>query len=894
MSEIRLNINGREVMGQDGQTVLDVARDNGIEIPTLCHDDRVKMYGSCGVCVVEIEGSPRLFRSCSTMAADGMIVTTDTPRVQKSRKTALELLLSDHTGDCRPPCVLACPGQTDCQGYVGLIANGQYDEALALVKDKIPLPGSIGRVCPHPCEEACRRQMVEEPVSIASLKQFVADRDMANGTLQTLPVPADSGKKVAIIGGGPGGLTAAYFLRAEGHQVTIFDAMPQMGGMLQYGIPEYRLPKKYLQAEIQSIADMSVEFRNNVKIGQDVTLDYLKANHDAVIIAIGAWSSTGLRCPGEDLNGVVGGIDFLREVSMGKAVYAGQKVAVVGGGNTAMDACRTAIRLGADKVYNIYRRTRAEMPAEEIEIIEAEEEGVIFKNLTNPIEILGEDGKATQVRLQVMELGAPDASGRRAPVAVDGKEELIDVDTVIVAIGQRPNPAGLEDIELTRWGTISADEAAFTTNMDGVFAIGDATNKGADIAITAIGEAKKCAVVVDKFLYGQAVSYTAPYVVTSNPTAEEFDSYPKAPRAKMPHRAPEARRDNFLEVNFGFTEEQAKCEASRCLECGCHDYFECKLIQYANQYAVQPERVAGETHHRVLEQDHPFIVRNPDKCILCGLCVRICDEVIGSTALGLVDRGFDTIVKPSLDLRLQDTDCIACGQCVNVCPTGALTERMMVEKQVPTQEHCTPTTCAFCSVGCQMSLTHTGDMLLRALPMADDDRDALLCMKGRFGFGEIAKADRLTAPQRKTDDGFEAVTFENGYVYANKHLQAIQSRLGADGIAVAVSDRYTNEEITLIKDYAAQVLHTEKLYSFHMTHSGLKDVLGRDGSTADFEELENTGLVLVVESDIRSPHLIAGLKIRKAYEKGAKIIALNSFDSYVDEIAAIKANPGKD
>lgn len=895
MSEIRLNINGRELTGFEGQTVLDIARENGIDIPTLCHDDRVKMYGSCGICVVEMEGSPRLLRSCSTMAADGMVLLTETDRVKKSRQTALELLLSDHTGDCRPPCVLACPGETDCQGYVGLIANGQYGEALKLIKDKIPLPGSIGRVCPHPCEAACRREMVEEPINILALKQFVADKDMESGELYTAETAPDTGKKVAVIGGGPGGLTAAYFLRTNGHAVTVFDAMPQMGGMLQYGIPEYRLPKEYLQAEVEAIHSMGVEFKNNVKIGRDVSMDFLRESYDAVIIAIGAWTSTGLRCPGEELEGVVGGIDFLREVAMGKSVYAGQKVAIVGGGNTAMDCARTAIRLGAEKVYNIYRRTRDEMPAEDIEITEAEEEGVIFKYLTNPIEVQGEDGKAVRVRLQIMELGEPDASGRRAPVPVEGKEETLEIDTMISAIGQKPNPAGLEGLDMTRWGTIVADENTFRTNLEGVFAIGDATNKGADIAIAAIGEARKAAAIVDKFLYGEEARYEKPYVVESKPTAEDFAEYEKKARAKMPHRSPEERRSNFREINFGLSDEAAKAEASRCLECGCHDYFECKLIDYANRYKVQPERLAGHVHHRTIEQDHPYIFRNPDKCILCGLCVRVCDEVIGSTALGLVDRGFDAVVKPALDLRLQETDCVSCGQCVHVCPTGALTETMMIGKQVPVKEQFTDTVCSFCSVGCKTTLAHKGGLLTRSLPTADDSRDALLCMKGRFGFGEIAKVDRLQKPLIKSEAGqLEESDWESAFVHARKRLQAIQTRYGSDSVAVAVSGRYTNEEIFLIQEYAEKALHTSGVFSLNMAESGVADVLGRNASTATFDELDRTNLIVVVESDLQKPHMVAGLRIRRAAQNGARVIAINSFDSIADEFAAIKANPGKD
>lgn len=891
MAEIKLNINGRDITGGEGLTILDVARENGINIPTLCHDDRVKMYGACGICVVEAEKSPRLLRACSTIAADGMVINTDTERVRKSRKTALELLLSDHVGDCRPPCALACPAQTDCQGYVGLIANREYKEALKLIKDKIPLPGSIGRVCPHPCETACRRKLVEEPISIAALKSFAADKDMTSGELYAAEVGVSSGKKVAIVGGGPGGLAAAYFLRVHGHAVTVFDAMPKMGGMLRYGIPEYRLPKAYLQREIDAIEGMGVEFKNNTRLGKDITLEQLKVEYDAVVLALGAWISAELRCKGEKLDGVVGGIDFLREVDINTKSLKGRRVAVVGGGNTAMDACRTAVRLGVEAVYNVYRRTKAEMPAEEIEIIEAEEEGVIFKNLTNPNEVIGENGHVKALRLQVMELGEPDASGRRSPVPVEGKEEILEVDTVIVAIGQKLNSAGLDGVTLTKWGTISADEHTFRTSIDGVFAIGDATNKGADIAISAIGEAKKAAIMVDKFLYGEELSYIEPFLVRTEPDEKDFLDKEKFPRTAMPHRKPEERKHDFNEVNLGFSDEAARSEALRCLECGCHDYFECRLLDLANKYNVRPDKYAGSTHVRKQPTDHPYIRRNPDKCILCGLCVRICDETVGAAALGFVDRGFDTIIKPALDIKLQETDCVSCGQCVSACPAGALTETLMIEKQVPVRELSTLTTCAFCSVGCRQKLTYTGDLLFRALPYAENGEDALLCMKGRFGFGELNKIKRLTTPMLKRGGNLEAASYNETVVFTMERLKTLQNQYGNDSVAVTISDRYTNEQAFLIRKFAQKSLGTENVFSLGKTCSAMSWVTGADESTADFDDLKNANCILLVETDIQKPHLVAGIAVRRAAGNGAKIIAVNSFDSAADELAAMRINP---
>lgn len=729
MSKITITIDNHILTVEEGTTLLTAATQNHLKIPNLCYDGRVELYGACGLCVVEVEGTPKLLRACSTKATDGMVVHTDTDRVVRARKVALELLLSDHDGDCKAPCTKACPANTDCQGYVGLIANGEYNEATRLIKEKIPLPSSIGRVCPHPCEKECRRRFVDEPVSIAFLKAFASDMDMASATPYVPPVEPDSGKTVAVVGGGPAGLTAAYFLRRQGHSVTVFDAMPKMGGMLRYGIPEYRLPKALLDREIAQIAALGVTMKNNVKIGKDVSLADLQKDFDAVILAAGAWSSSKMRVPGEESEKVLGGIDFLRTVALGAPADIGKTVAIIGGGNTAMDACRTAVRLGAENVYVIYRRTRDEMPAEDVEISEAEEEGVQFKYLTSPIAFKEENGKVVAV-LQKMQLGAPDQSGRRRPEPIAGATEELPLDTVIMAIGQYPNLEGFESVEATKRNTVAADEETFRTSEEGVFAVGDMTNRGASIAIAAIGEAQKASVIVDRYLNGEAARYKKPYFVERNPAPEFFDKFPKAPRAKMPQLSAEDRKTNFKEVSLGFSEDAAKKEALRCLECGCHDYYECKLISYANQYDVNPARFAGEKHQRNEENVNSLISRNTDKCILCGLCVRVCEEAMGKTNLGLIGRGFHTIVSPEFGLPLEESNCMFCGQCVTVCPTGALREKEPVIKRVPVKENSVSSVCNFCSALCKTDLRFVGKTVMRSLPAGDK---GLLCKGGRFG-----------------------------------------------------------------------------------------------------------------------------------------------------------------
>jgi len=875
MDKLRININGHEVTTASGQTILQVARQNGIYIPSLCFSEHFEPYASCGICLVEIEGVPKPLRACATAVSNGMIIRTESDKIKKARKMALELMLSDHRGDCRGPCVMACPANCDAQGYVALAANGMFKEALKLVKEFMPFPGSIGRVCPAPCERDCRRGLLEGPISIRYIKRLLADLDMASDDPYLPEVAPATNKKIAIVGSGPAGLTAAFFLRRMGHAVTVFEALPQAGGMLRYGIPEYRLPKRVLDWEISQIERLGVEIKTNMQLGEDFTLNCLKKQgFDATYVAIGAQSSKKMGIQGEDMKGVIGGADFLRSMFLNGDTIIGKKVAVVGGGNVAMDAVRTSKRLGAHKAMIIYRRGWDEMPAQKIEIHEAKEEGVEFYLLTAPVRVEG-NGKVEKIICQQMELGKPDASGRRRPQPIPDAFIELEVDTIIAAIGQDVEIENLkQEVEISKYNTISIDKNTFATNIPGVFAGGDAVT-GPDDAIVAIAAGKRAAMLIDQYMDAQALKLPGNFnSKIENITAQNFANLQSRPKATMPVLPPEIRVANFEEVELGITPQTALEDGARCLECGCLDAFECKLRKFSDDYSASTDRIKGSMHEYEKTQ-HPFITREQDKCILCGLCVQVCSKVVGVEALGLVNRGFETYVGPSLDSPLAETSCISCGQCISICPTGALCENIPVDKKAAWDLETVVSTCGFCGVGCKIRIETKSGKVIRVLPETDI---SLLCHRGRFGFAHINDASRITTPLISQNGELKPTDIKSSLKFLTGKIKAIKALYGGDSIAVFAGSRYTNEELYLIQKFARMVLGTNNIGSLGEHSAPLGDMYGSDVSTASYEELEASDVIFAAGVDIKDYPVMA-MRMRKAYLNGAKLYIADSRDS---------------
>ncbi len=476
-----------------------------------------------------------------------------------------------------PPCRYACPAGVNAQGYVALISQGKFQEALELERRDNPFPSVCGRVCTHPCESECKRKDMDEPLAIAQLKRFIADQEPEEKTLAEKPELTK--ERVAIVGAGPAGLSAAYFLARKSYRVTVFEATDKPGGLLYWAIPRFRLPKKSLKRDVDYILDHGVELKTGVALGKDFSVKELfNQEFKAIFLGLGAAKEKSMGIDGEDLQGVEFCVEFLRKVNTGLRVTVGKKVAVVGGGNSAIDAVRTALRLGAEKAFIVYRRSRKEMPANEEEILEAEKEGVKINYLTNPTRILGKGGRVAGIECVKMRLGEPDSSGRRRPIPIEGSEYVIDVDQVIMAIGQSTDVSFLQESDnfaMTKWGTLKVDDDTLETNIAGVFAGGDVV-LGPATLIQAIAQGKEAAESMDRYIRGVDLKkgrQKKGKLVTDIEISEDIQVQA---REKMPVLELDKATKSFDEVALGFDTEQAQNEARRCLNCaGCSECLEC-------------------------------------------------------------------------------------------------------------------------------------------------------------------------------------------------------------------------------------------------------------------------------------------------------------------------------
>ena len=763
----RIEVDGRVVEGTEGQTILEVCRANGIEIPTLCYEPKLPGFGACRMCVVEVEGEEHPPISCSRAAEAGMIVRTQTEEIRRLRRTNLELIFSDHNAYCLPPCQNKCPSHIDIPGFLKANAEGQFRESARIFKRTIPFPSILGRVCPAPCEEHCRRDEVDEAIAIRDSHRYAGDqvlRAQKDGIEPPLPFETEpkTGKRVAVIGSGPAGMAAAYYLLISGHDVTVFERDPEPGGMLRYGIPEYRLPKaEVLEPEYEAVWKLGGHLVCNQALGKDFDLDDLEAHgFDATIVATGCYDTNKLNIPNENADGVIDGLEYLRIATLGLP-YPGHKksrVVVIGGGFTAMDCWRTSIRQGARTVTLVYRRDMKDMPASS-EVHEALEEGgkAIFQAGPTRI-VVDADNKVTGVEFIRMQPGAPDASGRRRPEPAKGTEFVVECNRVLLAIGQGPDLSwigpGNEGVAAVK-SKLRADAVTFETGRPGVFGAGD-VRIGAATVVQAVAEGRRCAYAVDAYLKGndladlrqrQTLAEVEPTFLSIVPFTDE----PKEARHRLQSMPARERNKSYIEYEIPYTAAEVMAESTRCLQCTCEAIGNCDLRRLGIEYgttlqtlepghdqgagfrSVTENRFTGANHDYIRDDSHAFILREPSRCIDCGRCAAVCADVVGAACYDFMRIGFDTLVTTPLDMSLNDTPCVSCGRCAETCPTGALMLKPRVlEKYDVDESRCI--LCGICVDACPYDalrggqdneLAHTGrgDPEIDLIGLAAVDRE---------------------------------------------------------------------------------------------------------------------------------------------------------------------------
>ena len=738
-----VTIDGRELTGRVGQTILEICRDNGIEVPTLCYEPKLPGFGACRMCVVEVQDEEHPPISCSRLAEPDMVVQTQTEQVRRLRRTNLELIFSDHNAYCLPPCQNKCPSRIDIPGFLKANTEGEFRESARIFKRTIPFPSILGRVCPAPCEEHCRRDEVEEAIAIRDSHRYAGDavlqEQLDHGVKAPVPfeVQAPTGKRVAVIGSGPAGMAAAYYLLIAGHAVTVFERDEEQGGMHRYGIPEYRLPKeRILDPEYQSVWDLGGEFRPNMGLGRDFTLDDLQnEGYDAVCLAIGCYEPNDLGMPGEDAAEVLDGLAYLHTATRGLPYpgHKGKRVVVIGGGFTSMDCTRTSVRQGASEVTLVYRRDMKDMPAAN-EVHEAIEEGANAIFQAGPTRVITDaKGRVTGVEFVRMRLGEPDASGRRRPQPAPGTEFTIPCDRVLKAIGQTPElgwlSRGADGVSATKQRRLAADAVTFTTGRAGVFACGD-VRIGSSTVVQAVAEGRRAAYAIDAYLQGldleeirtrQTLAEPQPTFLSIVPFTDEV----KEPRYRLRAMPPEERRTNYDEYEIPYSRQEAMAESKRCLQCTCEAIGYCDLRRLGIEYgttlqtlekqrdfgagfrSVTENRFTGLNHDYIRDDSHAFILREPSRCIDCGRCAQVCMEVVGAACYDFMRLGFDTLVTTPLDMSLNDTPCVSCGRCAETCPTGALMPKPRVlEKYDVDESRCI--LCGICVDACPYDALRCG------------------------------------------------------------------------------------------------------------------------------------------------------------------------------------------
>jgi formate dehydrogenase major subunit len=658
---VPITIDGIATEGGPEETILSVARGLGIAIPTLCYLDGKEHLESCAICMVEVEGQRNVLPSCASKITPGMVVRTDTPALRESRKLTLELLLSDHLGDCVAPCELACPADIDIPEFLRLIRDGRYKESLAVIKQSIAFPGVLGRVCPRFCEGVCRRAELDEPIAICSLKRFPADVDnQAEDPLREVK-KRSTGKRVIIIGAGVVGLTAAYYLLQDGHDCLVYESRERLGGALRNIVPEFRLPSEVVDTEAQRIVDLGAKIECGKALGRDFTLESTRTQADAVLLATGASRENLPKFPGSELAG--SSLTLLQQLAVGNAPKVHGRVLVYGPGATALDACRALLRLGAEEATLVITPPVTARFFFTPQIGDALAEGVQIVDETE------------MQRVEQL----PD--GRlRCHLAKAGEETVVEVTAVYLSGHVETDLEWLQGLGLktTKQG-VQVDRRTYATSMEGVFAAGNIAQAGR-YAVHGSAAGRLVARSISRFLDGNRAPDKEPIHVRMHQLTDAeqdllFAPFASASRASYLRLDPMKAVKEFEEVIPGLSEDVARSEAGRCLNCDCAKKNDCQLRILSTQFDANPKAFGGERPPFEIDLTHGEVIFESGKCIRCGRCISIAEEHKVPLGLTYIGRGFRVKVGVPLNESLEAGLAEIALECAEACPTAALSRR---------------------------------------------------------------------------------------------------------------------------------------------------------------------------------------------------------------------------